>query len=397
MKQIIVKGSNNNRIVTVVEDGKLIEKYEENEKVERLEGNIYLGKVTDILPGMQAAFVDIGDEKNAFLHIKDILPKKSNKTGNKNEDINEYNIKDYVKVGMPVIVEVKKDKTEKKGAKVSTNLNIAGKYIVIIPNCNFITYSQKIEDEFQIERLTEIVRKLNIQDYGIILRTSAVNASEDEIKTDIENLINIYENIIEKAGSLKSKKDFCPTKLYDKGNIIKRLILDLGNQDLKKIIVNEEIIYNYILKYINDIGMNIEIKFEKEDNIFEKYNIEHQLDKISNRKVWLKCGGFITIDRTEALTAIDVNTGKFVGKESIEQTVLKVNSEATIEIAKQLRLRDIGGIIIIDYIDMDKSEDEKNIYDLLVKCLKNDRAKTQVVGFTKLHLLEMTRRHICSE
>jgi len=199
MKQIIVKGSNNNRIVTVVEDGKLIEKYEENEKIERLEGNIYLGKVTDILPGMQAAFVDIGDEKNAFLHIKDILPKKSNKTGNKNEDINEYNIKDYVKVGMPVIVEVKKDKTEKKGAKVSTNLNIAGKYIVIIPNCNFITYSQKIEDEFQIERLTEIVRKLNIQDYGIILRTSAVNAKEDEIKTDIESLINTYENIIKKV------------------------------------------------------------------------------------------------------------------------------------------------------------------------------------------------------
>jgi len=143
--------------------------------------------------------------------------------------------------------------------------------------------------------------------------------------------------------------------------------------------------------------MNIEIEFVKEDNIFEKYNIEHQLDKISNRKVWLKCGGFITIDRTEALTAIDVNTGKFVGKESIEQTVLKVNSEATVEIAKQLRLRDIGGIIIIDYIDMDKSEDEKIIYDLLIKCLKNDRAKTQVVGFTKLHLLEMTRRHICSE
>ncbi|MBE5806206.1 MAG: Rne/Rng family ribonuclease [Clostridiales bacterium] len=397
MKQIIVKGSNNNRIVTVVEDGKLIEKYEENEKIERLEGNIYLGKVTDILPGMQAAFVDIGDEKNAFLHIKDILPKKSNKTGNKNEDINEYNIKDYVKVGMPVIVEVKKDKTEKKGAKVSTNLNIAGKYIVIIPNCNFITYSQKIEDEFQIERLTEIVRKLNIQDYGIILRTSAVNAKEDEIKTDIESLINTYENIIKKVDNLKSKKDFNPTKLYEKGDIIKRLILDLGNQDLKKIIVNEEIIYNYVLKYINDIGMNIEIEFVKEDNIFEKYNIEHQLDKISNRKVWLKCGGFITIDRTEALTAIDVNTGKFVGKESIEQTVLKVNSEATVEIAKQLRLRDIGGIIIIDYIDMDKSEDEKIIYDLLIKCLKNDRAKTQVVGFTKLHLLEMTRRHICSE
>ena len=162
MKEIIINTSKDKRIITVVEDTKLIEKYEENEETKRLEGNIYLGKITDVLPGMQAAFVDIGDERNSFLHIKDILPKKSNETGNKNEDFSKYNIKDYVRVGMPVIVEVKKDKTDKKGAKVSTNLNIAGKFVVLIPNSEFVTISQKIEDVDEVNRLKKIVKKCNI-------------------------------------------------------------------------------------------------------------------------------------------------------------------------------------------------------------------------------------------
>ena len=160
MKEIIVNSAEDKSIIMVVENGNLLEKYEEYDSLERLEGNIYFGKVVDILPGMQAAFVDIGDNKNAFLHIKDILPKVSNQTGNKNEDLNKYNIRDYVKTGMPVIVEVKKDKTDKKGAKVSTNLNIAGKFVVIIPNSEFITLSQKIEDKKEIERLNNIVNKL---------------------------------------------------------------------------------------------------------------------------------------------------------------------------------------------------------------------------------------------
>lgn len=406
MKEILINSTKNsnkidcdeyaeNKMILVLEEGKIIEKYEENDNLKRLEGNIYLGKVTDVLPGMQAAFVDIGDCKNAFLHIKDILPKISNETGNKNEDLSKYNIKDYVKQGMPVIVQVKKDKTDKKGAKVSTNLNIAGKFVVIIPNIEFITISQKIEDENEIKRLNSIVNNLNMKNYGIIIRTSAVNANEIEIKEDIESVIKIYESVTENANELIQKDKFVPSLLYEKGNMIERLLIDIGNQGLDSIIVNDKRVYENVVELVNKSDFNVEVELIENDNILNLYDLEKQINKISNRKVWLNCGGFITIDRTEALTAIDVNSGKFIGKESIESTVLKVNSEATIEIAKQIRARDIGGIVIIDYIDMDSKEHEDIIQNLLIENLKKDRAKTQVVGFTKLHLLEMTRKHIC--
>lgn len=396
MKEILVNSSEEKNTILYVEEGNLLEKYEEYDELERLEGNIYLGKVVDILPGMQAAFVNIGDEKNAFLHIKDILPKVSNETGNKNEDLNKYNINDYVKTGMPIIVEVKKDKTGKKGAKVSTNLNIAGKFVVIIPNSEFVTISQKIEDENEIKRLSKIVNDLQIKNYGIIIRTSAVNASEIQIEEDIKDVINIYESVKNKASQIANNKDFEPSLLYEKGNVVKRLLIDIGHQGLDKVLTNNKFVYQNVKKLAEQSKLKVEVKFIEEDDILDIYNLRRQIEKISNRKIWLKCGGFITIDQTEALTAIDVNTGKFTGKESIEKTVLKVNSEATIEIAKQIRARDIGGIVIIDYIDMDNKEDEEIIQNLLLENLKKDRAKTQVVGFTKLHLLEMTRKHICS-
>jgi len=396
MKEILVNSSEEKNTILYVEDGNLLEKYEEYDELERLEGNIYLGKVVDILPGMQAAFVNIGDEKNAFLHIKDILPKVSNETGNKNEDLNKYNINDYVKTGMPIIVEVKKDKTGKKGAKVSTNLNIAGKFVVIIPNSEFVTISQKIEDKNEIKRLSKIVNDLQIENYGIIIRTSAVNASEIQIEEDIKDVINIYESVKEKASQIANNKDFEPSLLYEKGNVVKRLLIDIGHQGLDKVLTNNKFVYQNVKKLAEQSKLKVEVKFIEEDDILDIYNLRRQIEKITNRKIWLKCGGFITIDQTEALTAIDVNTGKFTGKESIEKTVLKVNSEATIEIAKQIRARDIGGIVIIDYIDMDNKEDEEIIQNLLLGNLKKDRAKTQVVGFTKLHLLEMTRKHICS-
>lgn len=392
MKELIISNSNDKKTILVVEDGILIEKYEEEESVKRLEGNIYLGKVIDVLPGMQAAFIDIGDEKNAFLHIKDILPKVSSETGNKEEDLNKYNIKDYIKVGMPIIVEVKKDKTDKKGAKVSANLNLAGKFAVLIPGSEFVTVSQKVENQDKINELKEFVKSLQIKDYGIILRTSIENASKDQIKEDILQVVELHKSIVEKADILIKEKQEIPVLLYDKGELIDKLLLDIGNQDLEKIITNDTNIYNKLEKIVN--ANNFKADIELKDDVLKLYSLEYQIEKISNRKIWLKCGGFITIDKTEALTAIDVNTGKFTGKENIEKTVLKVNLEATEEIAKQIRARDIGGIIVIDYIDMDNKEDEEGVTNLLLKCLKKDRAKTQVIGFTKLHLLEMTRKHI---
>lgn len=396
MKEIIVNSTKEKNTIVFVENGKLLEKYEEYDGLQRLEGNIYLGKITDILPGMQAAFVDIGDTQNAFLHIKDILPKASNKTGNKNEDLNKYDIKDYLKIGMPVIVQVKKEKTGKKGAKVSTNLNISGKFVVIIPNSEFVTISQKIEDNDEILRLTNIVNDCKIENYGVIIRTSAINTTKQEIKEDIQKVIQIYQNIKNQSQYIIEENENIPSLLYEKGNIINRLLIDVGNQGLDRIVVNDKDVYENVLELLKKYNLNIDVKLIEQNSILDLYNLERQIEKISNRKVWLDCGGFITIDQTEALTAIDVNSGKFTGKENIEKTVLKVNSEATVEIAKQIRARDIGGIIIVDYIDMDNKEDEEIVQNLLLENLKKDRAKTQVVGFTKLHLLEMTRKHICS-
>ena len=395
MKELIINASEEKNTIIIVEDGNLIEKYEEDEYTKKLEGNIYLGKVTNVLPGMQAAFVDIGDERNAFLHIKDLLPKVSNETGNKNEDLSKYNIKNYVKVGMPIIVEVKKDKTEKKGAKVSTNLNLAGQFTVIIPNSEFVTISQKIEDNPKAQELKQYVSNFAIRNYGIILRTSAINASEKQIKEDINSTIKLHKKIMKDFETItKNEKEIKPVLLFNKGNLVEKLLLDLGNQDLKKVICNSNYIIENVKTITEERNLNIETEFIEADDILDIYNLTNQIEKVCNRKVWLKCGGFITIDKTEALTAIDVNTGKFTGNESIEKTVLKVNLEATEEIAKQLRARDIGGIIVIDYIDMDNKEDEENVTKLLLDCLKEDRAKTQVIGFTKLHLLEMTRKHI---
>ena len=201
-----------------------------------------------------------------------------------------------------------------------------------------------------------------------------------------------YKEIIEKAEKLKREKDIIPKKIYDVGGIVNKVLLGFTDS-IDKIVVNEKDVYNFIINEYENLKKKTELK-ENENLISD--NIFAQLEKIKNRKIWLNCGGFITIDKTEALTAIDVNTGKYIGKDTLEKTVLKVNEEATIEIAKQLRARDIGGIVIVDYIDMEEKSDEAKIVELLEKELKKDRAKTQIVGFTPLHLLEMTRKHLCS-
>lgn len=399
MREILVNvDEQNNKTIVVVENGKLIEKYQENYGEERLEGNIYLGKVENVLLGMQAAFVDIGKEKNTFIHIRDIIPKASNETGNKNEPLNKHNIKNYIKTGMPILVQIKKDATSKKGARVSTHINLSGRYAVLMPNSNFITISKKIEKETEKNRLLKIVKEIVPQNYGIIIRTSAKEKSEEEIKRDINNLIITWQEIVNKYEKAKKRTTFTPQLIYKNQGIIEKLIIDLIDQDLSKVIVNDEKTYENIKKVLEKIALETDVKVElkKEKNILNIYEIQEQLEKANNRKIWLKCGGFITIDKTEALTAIDVNSGKYVGTKDLEKTIFTVNKEATIEITKQIRLRDIGGIIIIDYIDMENKEDKAKILEILEENLKKDRSKTQVIGFTPLDLLEMTRKHMWS-
>ena len=391
MTELYIQTINNKKEIALVENGKLIEYYEEEDTIERKEGNIYIGIVKDIIKGMQSAFVDIGTEKNSFIHLKDILPKVDEKKQKYDENID---ISQVAKQGQKLLVQVKKDSNEKKGARVSTHINLPSKYIVFMPNTDIVTVSQKIEDEKEQQRLIELVKENLSKGNGAIIRTSA-EGKEKEIIEDIKNIENKWNKITQTSINPNQNN---PQLLYKSEDIVEKILIDLTDKVINEIIVNDKKEYKRMeeLKKENKEYANIKIAIQEGENLFEKINIEKPIEKSQNRKVWLKCGGFITIDKTEALTAIDVNTGKYTGNKNLEQTVFKVNKEATIEIAKQIRLRDIGGIIIIDYIDMKKQEDREQIEKILREELKKDRTKTQVEGFTNLDLMELTRKHICS-
>lgn len=399
MQELIIHQDNEeNKIVALVENGKLVEKYEEREELKRLEGNIYLGKVENVLVGMQAAFVDIGAEKNTFIHIKDIIPKASNETGNKNEVLSKHDIKNYIRPNMPILVQVKRDSTNKKGARVSTHISLPGRFVVLMPNSEFVTISKKIEKQEEKDRLIQIIKENLPKGFGIIIRTSAKGKDETAVKQDIQNVLSKWNEIQKKAEELEKNNPFHPTLIYQNEGIIGKLLTDLSDNELERVVTNYQESYQFVAKFLKETNLTSKVKLElkQNENILSMYDLEEQIEKTSNRKIWLKCGGFITIDKTEALTAIDVNSGKYIGTKDLEQTVFTVNKEASIEIAKQLRLRDIGGIIIIDYIDMEKQETKQKILEILEESLKKDRSKTQIIGFTPLDLLEMTRKHMCS-
>ena len=388
MIELIVNKSKDLKTIAAVENGKLVEIYEENQQSQkaRNEGNIYLGIVKDIVPGMQAAFIDIGTEKNSFIHVKDVVPQVDEKVEKKVDT----KIKNVVKTGQKILIQIQKDSNDKKGARTSTHIKLTGKYVILMPNTNIVTISQKIVDEKERERLLKAVKAELPENTGAIVRTAAENKKPKELQLDLEQLIGKWEKIKSKF----EKSENSPKLLYNSPSIIEKLILDLPEGRIEKINVNDKKEYEEIKEIIEEMHENI--KLEMQQNLLDKYELEKQIEKSKQRKIWLNCGGFITIDQTEALVAIDVNSGKFTGKSTLEETVYKVNYEATIEIAKQLRLRDIGGIIIIYYIDMQKQENKDKIENLLRECLKQDRAKTQVEGFTKLNLMELTRKHICS-
>ena len=392
MLEIFIDKKENQEKVALIENGNLVEYYEEDEETDRKEGNIYVGTVKDIIPGMQSAFIDIGTEKNGFIHLKDILPKVDEK--NEKLELN-LDIKKVIKPNQKLLVQIKKDSNDKKGARVSTHINLPGKYIVLMPNTDFITISQKIEDKKEQERLVNLVKEHIGKENGAIIRTSAVK-KDKEIVQDIELLQNKWKEIQEKYNQ-KISQNNGESLVYESENIVDKMIIDLVSEKIENIVTNNKAEYDKLIIEKNKMEelSNTKISLENKD-VLDIYDIKKQIEKICNRKIWLKCGGFITIDKTEALTAIDVNTGKYTGSKNLEQTLYKVNEEATVEIAKQLRLRDIGGIIIIDYIDMRKQENKDKIQKLLEERLKLDRAKTQVEGFTKLDLMEITRKHICS-
>lgn len=389
MRELLIKQVDDNEYIYLIESNHLVEQYVQNINNQTIEGNIYVGKVQNVINGLQAAFIDLGIPKKAFIHLKDILP-KVNILEDETIDYENLKITDYIKSGEPIIVEVKRDSTESKGPRLSTHINFKGRFIAYMPNANFITVSQKITDPKKREELTAIVKKYLPEGTGAIIRTISENATEDQIKQDIEYLVNRWNKVT------AQKISSYPKLIYNAGGMIRKTIVDIIDYGIDRIVINNKTLEEKLNKILEELNMTVPIEIT-EDDIDDMYDIRKEKELVEKRKIWLDNGAFITIEKTEALTVIDVNSGKFVGKNKVEDTIFQVNKEATIEIARQLRLRDIGGIVVIDFIDMPNMETKQKLREIIKQEALKDRSKVQIEEFTRLDLLELTRKHICGK
>ena len=387
MSELIINQRDNKIEVCVLEDNSICELYVYDEIKDNIMGNIYLGKVRNVVDGMQAAFVDIGMEKNAFISVKDAAPKVDVV---REKQVIDFKISNVLKTNSNILVQVKKMPTAEKGARVSTHITLPGNYIVLMPNFEVVTVSQKISSDAEKDRLVEIVKEIIPTGFGAIIRTDAEGVSKNDMINDFNNVMNIWKEIEKKSKSEEI------SLVYDEHEVVSKLGRDLINQKLEKIYINDENLYNAIKEYIsfNEMKKNIPIELLQVDDIIEKFGLKTELLNVENRKVWLKNGGYIVIDKTEALTAIDVNSGKFVGNSNLEQTALEVNLEAAKEIMKQIRLKDIGGIIVIDYIDLNEKEHQNRIIEAMKSEVLKDRSRIDIKGYTELNLVELTRKRM---
>lgn len=369
--------------VGIVENHRLVEFYTNKEDNKKIVGNIYRGRVVNILGGMEAAFVDIGEEKNAYLYVKDALPKD---LLYKNQKVA---INDIVKNGQDIIVQVLKEPLGNKGAKITTHITLPGGYIVLTPFSKSINISRKIVDEAEIKKLKELGAEIQIDNVGMIFRTKAAGENSETIYEEYLKLINLYNKI-------EGQRNFlpCPKLIYSEIGLIHEILRDIFEYDRYNVIVNNKGKYKEILDHEDNFptGLKDKLHYNKDFNIDYDEKLRREIQTALSRKVPLKSGGYIVIDETEALVAIDVNTGKYIGGKNLGDTVLKTNLEAAKEIALQIRLRDIGGIIIIDFIDMKNKEDVELLLKELDKNLNLDRNKANIIGMTNLGLVEITRK-----
>lgn len=384
-----------------------IEIFIERENTKENIGNIYKGKVLRILPGMQSAFIDIGLEKAAFLYVKDLEPYSitdedpfeiSMESEDEEKDIKEIShsssvrIQDIIKEGQEILVQTEKCPVGTKGARVTTNIVLPGRYLVLLPFSDHIGVSHKIQDEKEKERLKSIVEKLRDNPYGFIIRTAAEGKSDTELKRDMNYLIRLWEHIKEKRS-----RNNAPAIIYQELELPFRLVRDLPAEEIGKILIDNKEVYDRLKSYIHDFwpeeSINVEL-YTDDTPMFEKYGIELEINKALERYIWLKSGGYIVIDETEALTIIDVNTGRFIGKDNLETTILQTNLEAAKEIPYQLRLRNIGGIIIIDFIDMKDPKNKEKVFKLLESECARDRTKIFLNPMSDLGLVELTRKRL---
>lgn len=369
----------------VLEGGELVEIYIERTDEPSIVGNVYLGRVRDILPGMQAAFVDIGLERNAFLYVDEVVfPEEE-------ADSPSPPIQHLLKAGQDLLVQVIKEPMAGKGARVTTQITLPGRYLVLLPQADFVGTSRRLPEE-ERQRLKELCEGIRPRNVGLVARTAAGEAGREDLVRDLKRLMKLWKTMNRRLAAA------APVELiYKEPELAIRIVRDMFSKEIMRLVVDHEKVFAKIHGYVKKVAPELSgrlILHKESLPLFDKYNVNQGIDAALRRKIWLRSGGYVAIDATEALTAIDVNTGKYVGKKSLEETIFRTNLEAASEIVRQLRLRDIGGIIVIDFIDMENPKNRDEVFRVFNEALLADRTKTHVTEISRLGLLEMTRKNV---
>ncbi|ODA40174.1 Cytoplasmic axial filament protein CafA and Ribonuclease G [Desulfosporosinus sp. BG] len=390
LKEIVLQSQAKRLRAAVFEQGNLMDVFEEEGDSTHLVGNIYRGRVENVLPGMQAAFVDIGLDKNAFLYVSDAVLSRFEED-EKVDPAAHVRIEHILKPRQELLVQIIKEPVGSKGARISVNLTLPGRYVVLLPQVSYIGVSRKIQDNDERARLRDLADNAKPEGMGVIIRTLAEGIAGEEIAEDIAQLVEIWRALQPRIPHVSM-----PGLVHKDVDLISRLVRDWMDQDVGRIIVDQDEVAQTLRKALREIEHPAakHILVVTGEDLFAKYGVDDEIRKTLRPKVWLKSGGYLIIQQTEALSVIDVNTGKYVGQRSLEETVLHTNLEAASEIARQLRLRNLGGIIIIDFIDMAAREDQQKVIEVLEKSCARDKTKSQVLGLTQLGLVEMTRKKV---
>lgn len=409
--ELIINARRHETRIALVENGQVVEFHVERSASEGLTGNIYKGRVVRVLPGMQAAFVDIGQERAAFLYVADVYDHEhefEEMLGREDDDAPEpppqesdtavrpryndhgFQIEDLLHEGQEILVEVSKEPMGHKGARVTSHVSLPGRHLVLMPTANHIGVSRRIEDEDERRRLRELIEQLKPNGFGFIARTASEGSQEEQIKSEMDFLVRLWSNIQKKAVNAP-----VPSLIHQELNATLRAVRDLFTEEVDRLIIDDPAEYEKILRFVETFSSGLRSAVELytgQEPIFDAYGIEMEIARALSKKVWLRSGGYIVIEATEALTAIDVNTGRYVGHHNLEETIVKTNLEAVKEIAYQLRLRNIGGLIVIDFIDMEREVNREKVFAALKESLRRDKSKTKVLKMSELGLIEMTRK-----
>jgi Rne/Rng family ribonuclease len=403
VKEMLVNISSIEKRVAIMENGELVDFFMERKSLVHYAGSIYKGRVSAILQGIDAAFVDIGMEKNGFLHVSDVIDKDSVLKEMLSEDdepeprVKRHGgmpkIKDTLKVGQEIMVQVVKESIGTKGPRLTTFISLPGRYLVLTPYDKGLGISRRITDRNERKRIRDIIDKIGgLDEIGCIVRTVAEGRSEEELRSEFRYLMNLWKMIKDRA-----EKQRAPVTVYEEYGVVLRLLRDVFSTDISRLLVDSKEEYERIMKflksYMPSLRNNVKL-YTARTPLFQKYNLDKQIDCIFERKVGLKSGGHLVIEQTEGVVVIDVNTGSFVGRKGLEQTAFKTNIEAAEEIPKQLLLRDIGGIIIIDFIDMEVKDHREKVFHTLQEKLKGDKARISVRGISQFGVVEMTRQRM---